>query len=77
MRPTRLLQALIEEELNTTVERILNQPAETMLSATRLDPDLSAEIFLLRREGRGQLGTSANLSAGNGTHALISALLTG
>jgi len=46
----RLLQALIEDELNTTVERILSQPVETMLSATRLDPDVSAEIFLLRRD---------------------------
>ncbi len=47
----RLLQALIEDELNTTVERILSQPVETMLSATRLDPDLTAEIFLLGRNG--------------------------
>jgi uncharacterized protein YbcI len=42
-----LLQVLIEDDLKTCVERILGRRVETMLSATRLDPDLSAEIFLL------------------------------
>ena len=42
-----LLQVLIEGDLKESVERILGVPVVTMLSATRLDPDLSAEIFLL------------------------------
>ena len=42
-----LLQVLIEDDLKESVERILGVPVVTMLSATRLDPDLSAEIFLL------------------------------
>jgi uncharacterized protein YbcI len=42
-----LLQMLIEDDLEETVERILGRPVLTTLSATRLDPDLSAEIFLL------------------------------
>jgi len=44
-----LLQVLIEDDLKASVERILERPVETMLSATRLDPDLSAQIFLLGR----------------------------
>jgi uncharacterized protein YbcI len=43
----RLLHTLIENDLEETVERILGRPVVTTLSATRLDPDLSAEIFLL------------------------------
>ncbi len=46
-----LLQILIEEDLKASVERILGVPVQTMLSATRLDPDLSAEIFLLGSNG--------------------------
>jgi uncharacterized protein YbcI len=42
-----LLQVLIEDELTATVQRILGRRVETLLSATRLDPDLSAELFLL------------------------------
>ncbi len=45
-----LLQVLIEDELTSSVERILERPVQTLLSATRLDPDLSAEIFLLKPE---------------------------
>jgi uncharacterized protein YbcI len=61
----RLLQALIENELNTTVERILSRPVETMLSATRLDPDVSAEIFLLRRDGTEGSSTGEPPTPGN------------
>jgi uncharacterized protein YbcI len=43
----QLLQRIVEDELTTTVERIIGRHVQTMLSATRLDPDLSAEIFLL------------------------------
>jgi uncharacterized protein YbcI len=42
-----LLQTLIEDDLEETVARILGRPVVTTLSATRLDPDVSAEIFLL------------------------------
>jgi uncharacterized protein YbcI len=42
-----LLQVIIEPDLKAGVERILGRTVETTLSATRLDPDLSAEIFLL------------------------------
>ena len=47
----RLLQVLIEDDLKASVERILGVPVKTMLSATRLDPDLSAEIFVLGSDG--------------------------
>jgi uncharacterized protein YbcI len=43
----RLLQGIIEPDLKASVERILGRTVETTLSATRLDPDVSAEIFLL------------------------------
>jgi uncharacterized protein YbcI len=43
----RLLHVIIEPDLKAGVERILGRTVETTLSATRLDPDLSAEIFLL------------------------------
>jgi uncharacterized protein YbcI len=44
-----LLHALIEAELTESVERIVGRQVETMLSGTRIDPDLSAEIFVLSR----------------------------
>jgi hypothetical protein len=47
----QLLQVLIEDDLKAAVQRILKRPVPTMLSATRLDPDLSAEVFLLGPEG--------------------------
>lgn len=43
----RLLQVLIEDDLEASVEHILQRSVETTLSATRLDPDLSVEVFLL------------------------------
>jgi uncharacterized protein YbcI len=43
----RLLHVMIEDDLKASVERILGRTVETTLSATRLDPDLSAEVFLL------------------------------
>ncbi|MGA2926448.1 MAG: Na-translocating system protein MpsC family protein [Solirubrobacteraceae bacterium] len=46
-----LLQVLIEDDLKESVERILGVPVITMLSATRLDPDLSAQIFVLGSNG--------------------------
>jgi uncharacterized protein YbcI len=42
-----LLATVIEDDLKAGVERILGRTVKTTLSATRLDPDLSAEIFLL------------------------------
>ncbi len=47
----RLLHGMIEQDLKASVERILGRTVETTLSATRLDPDLSAEIFLLAPAG--------------------------
>jgi uncharacterized protein YbcI len=47
----RVLQGIIEDELKASVERVLGREVETTLSATRLDPDLSAEIFLLAPDG--------------------------
>lgn len=46
-----LLQTIIEDDLKAGVERILGRAVTTTLSATRLDPDLSAEIFLLAPVG--------------------------
>jgi uncharacterized protein YbcI len=42
-----VLQTIIEDDLKAAVERVLGRAVKTTLSATRLDPDLSAEIFLL------------------------------
>ena len=42
-----VLQMVVEDDLNAAVERILGREVEATLSATRLGPDLSAEIFLL------------------------------
>lgn len=47
----RLLHAVIEQDLKASVGTILGRTVETTLSATRLDPDLSAEIFLLAPNG--------------------------
>ena len=41
------LQQILEDELTAIVEIASGREVLTMLSATRLDPDLSAEIFLL------------------------------
>jgi uncharacterized protein YbcI len=46
----QLLALAIEDELKERVERILGRPVQTLLSATRLDPDLSAQIFLLEKD---------------------------
>jgi uncharacterized protein YbcI len=47
LRGRQLLALIVEDDLKARVERILGRTVETTLSATRLDPDLSAEIFLL------------------------------
>lgn len=46
----RLLQGLVEDELRELVCRITGRTVRACLSATRLAPDVSAEIFLLERE---------------------------
>jgi hypothetical protein len=46
----QLLQALVEHDLVEIVERNTGRHVITTLSATRLDPDLSAEMFLLGDE---------------------------
>lgn len=43
----QLLQTTLDEELETIVADATGRPVMTILSATRLDPDLSAEIFVL------------------------------
>jgi uncharacterized protein YbcI len=55
-----LLQVLIEDDLKASVEQILQRPVETTLSATRLDPDLSAEIFLFGNAKVEALGSLSN-----------------
>jgi uncharacterized protein YbcI len=47
----RLLQEIVEPELQAGVERVIGRPIRATLSATRLDPDVSAEIFLFERRG--------------------------
>jgi uncharacterized protein YbcI len=47
----RLLQEIVEPELQAVVERATGRPIRATLSATRLDPDVSAEIFLFERRG--------------------------
>jgi len=44
----QLLQQILEDELKAIVESATQREVLTILSATRLDPDLSAEIFLLK-----------------------------
>ena len=52
-----LLQHIVEDDLRACVERNIGRPVRTMLSATRLDPDLSAEIFVLARDdAEGRVG---------------------
>jgi uncharacterized protein YbcI len=46
----QLLQVSLEDALKSSVERATGRLVTTMLSATRLDPDLSAEIFLLQEQ---------------------------
>jgi uncharacterized protein YbcI len=45
-----LLQTILEHELKEIVERATGRRVVTVLSATRLDPDLSAETFLLESQ---------------------------
>ena len=47
----QLLHGIIEDELKCGVGRIIGRRVETVVSATRLDPDLSAELFLLASVG--------------------------
>jgi uncharacterized protein YbcI len=43
----QLLQTTLDQELEAIVAEATGRTVVTILSATRLDPDLSAEIFLL------------------------------
>lgn len=45
------LGRIIEDELRSCVEQNIGRQVETVLSATRLDPDLSAAVFVLTRPG--------------------------
>ena len=51
LRGRQLLQTAIEDELKSAVERITGRPVVTVLATTRLDPDLSAQIFLFAGTG--------------------------
>jgi uncharacterized protein (DUF2267 family)/uncharacterized protein YbcI len=44
-----ILQDILEQELTSAVASITGRSVAAMLSATRLEPDLSAEIFMLER----------------------------
>ena len=59
----QLLQALVEDELVEIVERNTGRSVITMLSSTRLDPDLSAEIFLLGEAAEPSLGDRADTAS--------------
>ena len=66
----RLLLELVEDDLRAAIEQIAGRPVLTMLAATRLDPDLSAAIFLLesgeptdRQQRLADLRTSATAQA--------------
>lgn len=48
----QLLALMLEDELRASVESATGRSVVTVLSATRLDPDVSAEIFLLEPEPR-------------------------
>ena len=50
VRGRRKLQLIVEDELKADVERILGRPVAAVLSATRLDPALSSEVFVLAEE---------------------------
>jgi uncharacterized protein YbcI len=41
------LHSVIEDELRATVEQVVGRPVEAVLSANRLDPDVSAHLFML------------------------------
>jgi hypothetical protein len=45
----RLLQEIVEPELQIGVERATGRAIRATLSATHVDPDVSAEIFLFER----------------------------
>jgi uncharacterized protein YbcI len=42
-----ILQTIVEDDLKQIVQQATGRSVLTMLSATRLDPDLSVEIFIL------------------------------
>lgn len=49
-RGRRLLAEILEEDLKALVRRATGREVITVLSANRLEPDISAEVFLLRSE---------------------------
>jgi uncharacterized protein YbcI len=54
----QLLARILEHELSAIVEDATGRKVSTMISGTRLDPDLSAEVFVLEDCGfeRGAAG---------------------
>ena len=59
----QLLQVLLEDDLTAVVQRLVGRPVITMLSATRLDPDMSAEIFLLGPDASGTAPATSSADA--------------
>ena len=59
-----LLQTIIEGELKAAVELIFGRRVQALLSATRLDPDLSAEVFVLEPLGDDGDSSSDEVNAG-------------
>ena len=47
----QLLQVIVEDEMRAAVESATDRHVSTVLSATRLDPDVSAEVFVLEPSG--------------------------
>ncbi len=46
LRGRRQLHEIVNPRLTASAEQLVRRPVTAMLSATRLDPDVSAEIFL-------------------------------
>jgi uncharacterized protein YbcI len=51
VRERMRLHAIVEDQVAARVERAVGRRVTATLSATRLDPDLSAEVFLLESTG--------------------------
>jgi uncharacterized protein YbcI len=50
----RLLQRMVEDDLAASAARATGRPVQTVLAATRVRPNLSAEIFLFKPAAAGE-----------------------
>ena len=77
----QLLQLSLEDDVKACVESATGRSVITILSATRLNPDLSAEIFLLEPDGllpsddRGQQARTRASELGEESKAVIAQAL--